>query len=418
LPCQRSCILLNPTKMPAALNIVNIEEGQIQQSSAPTRTRQVLRPIAIASVAVVASLLLIAVAVSGGGSTRTSLPEKSEHRGRKEKTQGECEASPWSCACFLERDPGFCNLCPGGCGPCNEFCGVSDGACVDDPHSCACFVERDPNYCSTCPDCGSCGEYCGQAPTSPPSPAPEPPSPAPPASCSANPGCVAVGLSLGDCCPAPDGMMLACCEDEAPTQAPPSPTPTPPAPEPPSPAPPASCSANPGCVAVGLSLGDCCPAPDGMMLACCGEEAPTQAPPSPTPEPTNESQCMLFDEELVDTDLSGDLLATSPAASSDECCGMCEETEGCDGFSFASVDMVCYLKGNFLGTYFQAGVATQLKASLGAGCPGFEAAEQDKDLVGDLIEDWASRSPEACCESCGKKDFCEGIVFFDNRCYL
>merc|ERR1719499_1708091 len=174
------------------------------------------------------------------------------------------------------------------------------------------------------------------------------------------------------------------------------------------------------------------------MLACCEGEAPTPAPaptsaptqppteaptdaptPSPAPAPTNApSQCVQFAEELIDTDLSGDLLAANPAASRDGCCGMCEEKEGCDGFSFADADKVCYLKGNFLGTYSAVGVATQLKASLGAGCPGFEAAEQGKDLVGDLIEDWAAPSSEACCESCAKKDFCQGVVFFDNRCYL
>jgi len=89
---------------------------------------------------------------------------------------------------------------------------------------------------------------------------------------------------------------------------------------------------------------------------------------------------------------------------------------GCEGFAHA--DKICYLKSNFLGTFPNAGVVTHLKADLGAGCPGFGAAEQDKDLIGDLIEEWAASSPEACCASCAAKEFCQGFTFFDFRCYL
>lgn len=52
------------------------------------------------------------------------------------------------------------------------------------------------------------------------------------------------------------------------------PTPVPPAPAPPAPAPisSATCAANAGCVALGLT-GDnnCCPTEDGMQLACCDQ---------------------------------------------------------------------------------------------------------------------------------------------------
>eukprot|EP00756_Hemistasia_phaeocysticola_P016988 Hpha_TRINITY_DN15509_c0_g7::TRINITY_DN15509_c0_g7_i1::g.105923::m.105923 len=59
----------------------------------------------------------------------------------------------------------------------------------------------------------------------------------------------------------------------SPTPSPPGPTPpTPPSPTPPPPSPPSSaaCSANPGCAKLGLA-GNCCPANDGTILACCNE---------------------------------------------------------------------------------------------------------------------------------------------------
>jgi len=91
-----------------------------------------------------------------------------------------------------------------------------------------------------------------QAPPVPP-PAPTPAPPTFEAACSANPGCVAVGLT-GDnsCCPAEDGTMLTCCDQYIN---------------------PRSCAANAGCVAVGLTdNNNCCPADDGTQLACCDEQ--------------------------------------------------------------------------------------------------------------------------------------------------
>ena len=67
------------------------------------------------------------------------------------------------------------------------------------------------------------------------------------AACALHPGCA--GLP-GDCCPAPGGLMLACCWQ---TGGSPGTTQ-------------ASCSSHSGCQ--GLP-GDCCPAPGGTMLACC-----------------------------------------------------------------------------------------------------------------------------------------------------
>jgi len=61
---------------------------------------------------------------------------------------------------------------------------------------------------------------------------------------------------------------------------------------------------------------------------------------------------------------------------------------------------------------------SRLRAGLGAGCPGLQAAEQDQDLVGDMLEQWSASSPEVCCEACAKKKDCQGFAFSEDRCYL
>jgi len=81
-----------------------------------------------------------------------------------EKTQkGACEQDNTSCACFVERDEGFCDTCPN-CGTCGDYCAPPKGACEQDDTSCACFVERDEGFCDTCPNCGTCGDYCAARP--------------------------------------------------------------------------------------------------------------------------------------------------------------------------------------------------------------------------------------------------------------
>uniref|UniRef100_A0A7S4T845 GH16 domain-containing protein n=1 Tax=Alexandrium monilatum TaxID=311494 RepID=A0A7S4T845_9DINO len=94
------------------------------------------------------------------------------------------------------------------------------------------------------------------APTPAPAPAPAPPPapgpPPPPAACTANPGCAHLS---GDCCPAPNGMRLACCSAPPPSTSPPTTG--------------SACSAHPGCAHL---PGDCCPAWNGVTLACCHEE--------------------------------------------------------------------------------------------------------------------------------------------------
>jgi len=103
--------------------------------------------------------------------------------------------------------------------------------------------------------CGS--QICnGPGPSPTPTPPPMPPSPSPApsagASCKAHSGCA--GLD-GDCCPASNGVMLACCGSS------PAPPPTPPSSG-------ASCKAHSACAALD---GDCCPATNGVMLACCNQ---------------------------------------------------------------------------------------------------------------------------------------------------
>eukprot|EP00930_Biecheleria_cincta_P045202 TRINITY_DN31163_c0_g1_i1.p1 TRINITY_DN31163_c0_g1~~TRINITY_DN31163_c0_g1_i1.p1 ORF type:complete len:944 (+),score=135.18 TRINITY_DN31163_c0_g1_i1:44-2875(+) len=77
-------------------------------------------------------------------------------------------------------------------------------------------------------------------------PPPAPPPPPPAGSCSLAPGCVKVGLKHGMCCPAPNGMMMGCCQsmgEEA-------------------------CEKHPKCAALGLG-GACCPNVNGIRMGCC-----------------------------------------------------------------------------------------------------------------------------------------------------
>merc|ERR1712113_187117 len=90
--------------------------------------------------------------------------------------------------------------------------------------------------------------------------------------------------------------------------------------------------------------------------------------------------------------------------SGDDCCSFCDEMLECEGFSYNAANRACYLKGNFIGTFWNGGAVTRLKSSLGAGCPGFDDALQGKDLVGTLVEQWASPDPEACCAACARKE--------------
>jgi len=141
--------------------------------------------------------------------------------------------------------------------------------------------------------------------------------------------------------------------------------------------------------------------------------------PSVTTAPSH--QCPSFEVEMPNTDLSaGSEVASRWAASIDDCCQLCEETSqngtNCDGFAFA--DSMCHLKADFYGTYYNGGVVSRLKKASVSACSGFTNAQQDTDLVGDLLEGWYSPDPALCCASCAKKPQCQGYVYLGDRCYL
>merc|ERR1719422_2069028 len=101
---------------------------------------------------------------------RKGLPEHIRKHSQQGRDGPECEADHTSCACFVERDPAYCNNCPslGGlnCGPCDAYCGGTEfPECEADPLSCECNQKRDPNYCGTClgqggEGCAECEDFC------------------------------------------------------------------------------------------------------------------------------------------------------------------------------------------------------------------------------------------------------------------
>jgi len=131
--------------------------------------------------------------------------------------------------------------------------------------------------------------------------------------------------------------------------------------------------------------------------------------------PTSTPQCPSFVAQATDTDMSGDLMRQSFAASIDVCCTLCEEAEACEGFAY--FDHNCYLKTNFSGVYYRLGAVTHITTSA-ARPDDFEPAQSNRDLAGKLLEDWFAPLPDLCMASCARKPDCEGFVFHDNRCYL
>jgi len=137
---------------------------------------------------------------------------------------------------------------------------------------------------------------------------------------------------------------------------------------------------------------------------------------SPSDEPPVIPQCPLFEEQAADTDLAGSLLARHWAATVDECCPLCSETEGCEGFAY--FEQICYLKGAFLGSFKITGVVSRIKKDLGSGCPGYATAQQGKDLAGKLLDSWPASKPEVCCAACAERADCQGFAFNQGSCYL
>lgn len=71
--------------------------------------------------------------------------------------------------------------------------------------------------------------------------------------------------------------------------------------------------------------------------------------------------CSGFDEVQKDVDLSGQLLGTVFASSSDACCSACSEDLQCQGFSY--FEQTCYLKSDVQGVYSKAGCSVQVKSN-------------------------------------------------------
>merc|ERR1712226_1474485 len=124
---------------------------------------------------------------------------------------------------------------------------------------------------------------------------------------------------------------------------------------------------------------------------------------------------VLFVAQATDTDMSGDLISQSGAASADDCCTLCEDADACEGFAYFG--HICYLKTNFSGVYYHLGAVTRISTSA-ARPDDFEPAQSNRDLVGQLLEDWFAPLPELCMASCARKPDCEGFAFHDKRCYL
>jgi len=126
--------------------------------------------------------------------------------------------------------------------------------------------------------------------------------------------------------------------------------------------------------------------------------------------------CPLLELAMADTDVAGALIAQHWAATSDDCCPMCEGIHGCESFSY--LNQQCYFKGNFTGTHHNVGVTSRLIKGLGHGCPGFQDAEQGKDLTGRLLAEWSAPNSDYCCAACTRRPDCQGVAYLDGRCYL
>merc|ERR1712060_169698 len=51
-------------------------------------------------------------------------------------------------------------------------------------------------------------------------------------------------------------------------------------------------------------------------------------------------------------------------------------------------------------------------------CAGFQPAESDRDLAGDMLYNFAAQASEVCCDACAQNQDCQGFAFAGERCYL
>jgi len=139
----------------------------------------------------------------------------------------------------------------------------------------------------------------------------------------------------------------------------------------------------------------------------------------------SEPRCSDFEPQVVDADLNGELLSSvwmEGNATVDDCCPLCDETEGCVGFVY--FEQTCHLKGGSSGTFTNVGRIVRMKSP----CAGFQPAESDKDLAGDMLYDFPAQASEVCCNACAQHQDCQGFAFAGEtvlqgkrsggRCYL
>merc|ERR1712083_840350 len=104
-----------------------------------------------------------------------------------------------------------------------------------------------------------------------------------------------------------------------------------------------------------------------------------------------EPKCSDFEAEANNTDLGGELLSSvwmDGDATIDDCCPLCDNTEGCMGFVYYW--QTCHLKGgSSLSTYENAGRISRVRSP----CSGFEPTELGKDVAGDMLYDFAAQLP-------------------------
>merc|ERR1712151_1116937 len=83
-----------------------------------------------------------------------------------------------------------------------------------------------------------------------------------------------------------------------------------------------------------------------------------------------------FEAEANNTDLGGELLSSvwmDGDATIDDCCPLCDDTEGCMGFVY--YEQTCHVKGgSSLSTYENAGRISRVRSP----CSGFEPTEEDQ----------------------------------------
>lgn len=149
-----------------------------------------------------------------------------------------------------------------------------------------------------------------------------------------------------------------------------------------------------------------------------GDSTPSPTPtpkPSPTPQP---AQCSF----LTNIDCAGDDLSDLPAASVEDCCNLCSETQSCTAFTHNEYDghgaPHCYLKSScdkqVVRPGSHSGTVTEPQCTILA----------NVDCAGNDLEDHAADTSHECCDLCTQTSGCKAYTHnkVDGhggpRCYL